>query len=62
MPGVHIPWEERGNGVPSWGLVETLRSGTDGILTIHEQNLGGHWGLATIVGVGLSHSLDYGPG
>lgn len=60
MPGVRIPWEERANGVPNWGLLETLRSGSDGTLTIHEQHLGGHWGLATIVGVRLSHSLDYG--
>lgn len=54
------PGKEGENGVLSWGQVDTKESGSDSKLTINKQHLGGPWGLATIVGVRLQHSLGYG--
>lgn len=58
--GSASPAKKGESGVLSGGMVETSGSTFDGMLTINEQHLGGPWRLASVVGVGLGHSLDHG--
>lgn len=53
------PGKKGKDGVLSHSQADTKESNSDGTLTINKQHLGGSWGLATIIGVGLGHSLSY---
>ena len=53
------PGKKGEDGVLSHRQIDTKESSSDGTLTVNKQHLGGPWGLATIIGVGLGHSLGY---
>ena len=57
--GSASPGKKGEDVVLSHSQIDTKESSFDGTLTINKQHLGGPWGLATIIGVGLGHSLGY---